>query len=230
MKIKELCNDDRPREKMVRKGAAALSNSELLAILLRTGSGKMNAVETAQSLIADNEGRLDNIAALSIERLCERKGIGPGKAVTIAAAFELGRRHTGELGSCTRIKVSSPEDAYRILIPYLRDLDHEECWVIFLNKANILTGKERISSGGMEATVMDSKLIIRRALEKKATGIILAHNHPSGSAYPSTADINQTKILKAALNTCDIVLTDHIIIGAGGGYYSFNDEMLSKGL
>ena len=225
MRLKELCLDDRPREKMVEKGPAALSNAELLAIMIRTGTGKMNVVEVARALLHSAEGRLNAIADMSLDKLCSVSGIGPGKAVTIAAAFELGRRSAAELIVADRISVSSPKVVFRMMLPLLRGLDHEECWVIFLNRANYVLGKERMSVGGLESTVVDVKSILRRALEKKASGVILVHNHPSGSAMPGQADIRQTGLLKKALQTCEIQLLDHVIV-AEDSWYSFADEQL----
>ena len=225
MRLKELCLDDRPREKMVEKGPAALSNAELLAIMIRTGTGKMNVVEVARALLHSAEGRLNAIADMSLDKLCSVSGIGPGKAVTIAAAFELGRRSAAELIVADRISVSSPKVVFRMMLPLLRGLGHEECWAIFLNRANYVLGKERMSVGGLESTVVDVKSILRRALEKKASGVILVHNHPSGSAMPGQADIRQTGLLKKALQTCEIQLLDHVIV-AEDSWYSFADEQL----
>lgn len=227
MKIKELSLDERPREKMMEKGAAALSNAELLAIMLRTGTGGMNAVETARELLGSCDNRINEVAAMSVERLCRTKGIGPGKAVCVAAAFELGRRCAEESAKEVRRSISSPRTAARILAPNMRDLDHEECWVLFLNRANHLLGKERITVGSGDSTLIDIRTIIRKAIEKKASGIILAHNHPSGSPAPGKADIEETRRLKKALNTCDIALIDHIIVTANA-FYSFSDEVSEK--
>lgn len=225
MRLKDLCLDDRPREKMVEKGSAALSNAELLAIMIRTGTGKMNVVDVARALLAEAEGRLNSIADMSMEKLCSVSGIGPSKAVTIAAAFELGKRCAMELAVPEKVAVSSPKVVFRMMLPLLRGLDHEECWAIFLNRANFVLGKERMSVGGLESTVMDIKAILRRALERKASGVILVHNHPSGSAMPGHADIKQTGALKKALQTCEIHLIDHVVI-AEDSWYSFADERL----
>lgn len=227
MKVKEMSLDERPREKMLEKGADALSNAELLAIMLRTGTGGMNVIETARALLASCGNRINEVAGLSTDGLCQIKGIGPGKAVSIAAAFELGRRCAAEAAREEHTSVSSPKAAVRLLFPHLRDLDHEECWVLFLNRANYLISKERITTGSGDATLIDIRTIIRRAIEKKASGIILAHNHPSGNAMPGKADIEETARLKKALNTCDIVLIDHIVI-ASKSYYSFSDEEMCR--
>ena len=225
MKMKELCLDDRPREKMLDKGPSALSNAELLAIMIRTGTGKMNAADVARTLLQKAGGRLNEVADMPMEKLCSVSGIGKSKAVTIAAAFELGRRCALELAIQEKVAVSSPKTVFRMMLPLLKGLDHEECWAIFLNRANYVLGKERMSVGSLESTVMDVKAILRRALERKATGVILVHNHPSGSALPGQADIRQTGILKKALQTCEISLIDHVVI-AEDSWYSFADEQL----
>jgi DNA repair protein RadC len=225
MRLKELCLDDRPREKMLEKGPGALSNAELLAIMIRTGTGKMNVVDVARTLLSSAEGRLNAIADMPMERLCSVSGIGRSKAVTIAAAFELGRRCSMELAVPDKVAVSSPKVVFRMMLPFLRGLDHEECWAMFLNRANYVLGKERMSVGGLESTVVDVKTILRRALERKASGVILVHNHPSGSAMPGQADIRQTAVLKKALQTCEIQLVDHVVV-AEDSWYSFADERL----
>lgn len=225
MKMKELCQDERPREKLIEKGAGALSNAELLAIMLRTGSGKSNAIDLAREMLVGAGGTLNSVSAMPLERLCGFNGIGPGKAATVIAAFELGRRAFTEQNAASDRTVSNPKEVFRMMIPHMKALDHEECWAVFLNRANILIGKEMMSSGGLEVTVVDSKTIVRRAIEKKASGLILVHNHPSGNARPGSADIRQTDILRKALATCEISLIDHVII-ASDCYYSFADEEL----
>ena len=227
MKMKELCEDDRPREKMMRSGAVSLSNAELLAILLRTGTGKMNVLEVAREILREADGRLSEVAGMSVERLCHVDGIGPGKAVSVAAAFELGKRVAAEDGVEKMPQMDSPRRVYMNMLPQLRDIRHEECWVLFLNHANRLIGKEMVSKGGMDSTAVDKRVILRRVLERKASGIILVHNHPSGSPYPSVEDIRQTKELGKALASCDLHLVDHVII-AGRTYYSFSDERVEE--
>ena len=223
MKIKDLFRDERPRERLLKNGAGSLSNVELLAILLRTGTRRMNAVELARHLLEDTEGKVGDIASMSIDRLLKLNGVGPAKAAALAASFELGRRCALENISTKRKSIASPATVYRLMIPHMKTLDHEECWVLYLNRSNHLIGKEMMSSGGLESTVMDCKSIVRRALEKKASGVILVHNHPSGSPLPGVADIKQTQSLKNALKTCDISLIDHVVI-AESSYYSFADE------
>ncbi len=225
MKLKELCIDDRPREKMLEKGPSSLSNAELLAIMIRTGTGKMNVVDVARTLLHTAEGRLNAIADMPMEKLCSISGIGRSKAVTIAAAFELGRRSAAEKIVQDRVPISSPKDVFRMMLPFMRGLDHEECWAVFLNRANYVLGKDRMSVGGLDSTTMDVKAVLRRALDRKASGVILVHNHPSGSALPGQADIRQTALLKKALQTCEIQLVDHVVI-AEDNWYSFADEQL----
>ena len=227
MRMKELCNDERPREKLLEKGPEALSNAELIAIMLRTGTGKMNAIDLGRELLRSGGGTLNSVAAMPLECLCALDGIGPGKAATVVAAFELGRRAFSEDALDGMRTISDPRTVYHLMIPHMKGLDHEECWVLFLNRANILIGKEKMTSGGLEATVIDCKMIVRRALERKASSVILVHNHPSGNAMPGTADITQTGILKKALATCELCLTDHVII-ADKEYYSFADEQLTN--
>ena len=214
-----------PREKMLAKGAGALSNTELLAILLRVGRNGMNVIDVARELLMSGDGTLAGLAEMSIEKLRQIDGVGPSKAVTIAAAFELGRRASLKAALDSGGALSSPHKVFSIMQPIMRDLDHEECWVLFLNKANRLISKEMMSSGGLDSTIIDNKTIIRKAIDKKASSIILTHNHPSGSALPSKADIDQTQALSKALKTCDLGLLDHIII-ARDSYYSFADEEL----
>lgn len=225
MRLKEMCADEMPREKMMSKGAEVLSNTELLAILLRTGRDGKNVIDMARELLMDAGGQLGGIAAMTIENLCRVRGIGPGKAVTLAAAFELGRRAATERFNDSTGPLTSPRTVFRLMQPLTKDLDHEECWILLLNKANRLISKEKMSSGGLDSTIIDTKAIIRKAIDKRASAVILVHNHPSGSAFPSVADINQTKALNKALKTCDLSLLDHVIL-AKDSYYSFADEQL----
>lgn len=225
MRLKEMCVDEMPRERMLEKGAAALSNVELLAILLRTGRDGQNVIDMARELLQSGDGSLTGIAEMSIDRLRVINGIGPSKAVTIAAAFELGRRASLKAALDSGSSLSSPQKVFEIMQPLLRDLDHEECWILFLNNANRMTGREMISCGGLDSTIIDNRAIIRKALDKKASAVILVHNHPSGSALPSKADITHTQTLNKALKTCDLALLDHVIISRDA-YYSFADERL----
>ena len=212
MKMKELCQDDRPREKMLSKGKDSLSNAELLAILLRTGTGGQNAVETARSLLQLAGGSLSELSGLSVERMCGIAGIGSGKAATIAAALELGRRAGAEKSGIRKVSVTDAGMVWRMMRTQMKEMRHEECWVIYLNRANYVMARERFSIGGLESTVVDVKMIVRTALEKLASGIILVHNHPSGNPLPGSADIRVTERLKKALDTFDISLVDHVIV------------------
>jgi DNA repair protein RadC len=223
MRLKEMCADEMPREKLINKGPEALSNVELLAILLRTGRGGANVIDVAREILLGAEEKLANLALMNIGNLCRTSGVGPGKAVTLAAAFELGRRVSVELATGSKMALSTPQAVYRLMLPVMRDLDHEECWALYLNKSNKLLSKERLTIGGMDSTVIDNRMVLRKALDNKATGLILVHNHPSGSALPSNADLEQTRSLNKALKTCGISLVDHVII-AGNSYYSFADE------
>lgn len=228
MKIKDLCAEERPREKMLARGADALTNAELLAILLRTGAGGRNVVDVARELLKASGERLGNVASLSVERLKQVNGIGPGKAVSIVAAFELGRRLALESGQEMCVRLDSPSKVYRIMLPLLRDLSHEECWSLFLNRSNALIAKEKMTFGGQDFTLFDKRVIIRRALEHKSSAVIIVHNHPSGNPMPSVEDINQTKDLHRALSSCGLQLLDHVIV-AKGSYYSFSDEQVVHG-
>ena len=220
--IKEWQAEERPREKMATRGADALSNAELLAIILHTGDSKRTAVDLARELIDFADGSLSNLAAMTPERMSSLKGIGPAKAITIAAAVELGKRIA--LDRCEELPaIYSSKVVADMMIPQMSGLLHEECWVLYLNRANRLIGKERISIGGVAATVMDIKIITKKAVEKLAGSIILLHNHPSGSVIPSSEDKRQTLALRKAVSLFDIDLMDHIIVGKNR-YFSFCDE------
>ena len=225
MRLKELCADELPREKMMTKGCEALSNTELLAILLRVGRNGKNVIDLARELLLSGGGSIETLAGMSIDRLCSISGIGPSKAVTIAAALELGRRAVNDRSDTPTL--SSPKAVFRLMQPQMKHLTHEECWILLLNKGNRLISKERISSGGLESTIIDNRIIIRKAIDKNASAVILVHNHPSGNALPSLPDIKQTESLNKALKTCDLSLLDHIII-AKDAYYSFADEVLTE--
>jgi DNA repair protein RadC len=229
MKLKELNKQERPREKMIARGASALTDVELLAILLRTGTARSNVVDVARDLLRSADDRLGEVAAMSLEKIRQVDGIGPSKAVAVAAAFELGRRLSLEAGTENVTRMDSPAKVYRMMLPLLRDLDHEECWALFLGKSNGLLAKERMTAGGQDFTLVDKRVVIRRAIERKASGVILVHNHPSGSPMPSVEDINQTRDLNRALSACGLQLVDHVIV-AGGGFYSFSDEQVVESL
>ena len=223
MKIKELCADERPREKMFSKGAGAMSNAELLAILIGSGTKNQNVLEVANRLLATVEGDLSRIAAMDPSDVMAMDGIGRVRYTSIAAALELGKRCCLEARGIEKVPVCSPRTAYRLMIPVMKGLKHEEFWLILLNRANYVLRKEMVSRGGISSTVVDSKLIVKRALDTHATGVILVHNHPSGNPRPGREDLVQTKDIKKALGTFDISLVDHIIV-CDDSLFSFADE------
>lgn len=224
LNIKAWAEDDRPREKLITKGRQALSDAELLAILLSSGNKNETAVQLAQRILSSHKNSINQLAKLQLNDLKKFKGVGEAKAVTIAAALEIGRRRTDE-GVEEKLKISSSAQAYQVLKSKLNDLPHEEFWVIFMNRNNLVMKTECISRGGVSGTIVDIRLILKPAIECLASGIILAHNHPSGNLKPSQEDILLTKKVKEASKVMDIVLQDHIIIG-DGAYLSMVDENL----
>lgn len=220
--IKSWAEEDRPREKLLLKGRAALSDAELMAILLGSGTAKLSAVDVAKLVLASTGNDLNQLAKLSVKELMRHKGIGEAKAITIVAALELGRRRK-ETAAAERTTITCSTDIYNLVRPNLQDLPHEEFWVIMLNRANVVMRQEKISSGGVAGTVADPKMIFKHALEQLASSIILVHNHPSGNRQPSAADIALTKKLKEAGKFLDLPVLDHLIY-TDRGYYSFMDE------
>lgn len=221
--ITSWAEEDRPREKLLAKGKHALSDAELIAILLGSGSREETAVGLAQKILKYADNNLIDLGRCSLAEFQNFKGIGEAKAITIAAAMELGRRR-----QMTNVKdrpqIKSSSDAYSAIAPILIDLAHEEFWILQLNRSNIVIGKELISTGGVSGTVVDAKMLFRKALVKPgATSIILCHNHPSGNLQPSQADIILTKKLKKAGEFLDMTVYDHLIVSQRG-YYSFADE------
>ena len=215
--------EDRPREKLLSKGKQALSDAELIAILLGSGSREETAVGLAQRILQSVENNLVDLGNCSLAELQRFKGIGEAKAITIAAAAELGRRRQFTEPK-KKPQITSSNDAYKIIAPILMDLAHEEFWILILNRNNIVIGKEKISSGGVAGTVVDAKNVFLRAIQKeRATGIILCHNHPSGNLKPSQADILLTKKIKGGGQLIDITVHDHLIISEKG-YFSFADD------
>lgn len=220
--IKGWSPDDRPREKLLHKGTSALSDAELIAILLGTGTTNLSAVDVAKNLLQQAGNELSQLARLTIKDLTRLKGIGEAKAITVVAALELGRRRKlTETPDKTRI--SSSRAAYDFLYAELTDLSHEEFWVILLNRANRVIRKKRISEGGVSGTIADPKIIYKSALDELASGIIVAHNHPSGNLTASQSDIDLTHKLKEAGKFLEIQLLDHLIF-CGEKYFSFADE------
>ena len=220
--IKSLSEDDRPREKLAAHGRQSLSDAELLAIILGSGNKNETAVQLAQRMLSENQNNINQIAKLSLAELKKYNGVGEAKAVNIAAAFELGRRKT-DLETTQKIKISSSVIAYKLLQKRLSDLPHEEFWILILNRANQVIKEEYLSKGGISGTVVDVRLICKSAIENNASGIVVAHNHPSGHIQPSLEDKTITKKLKDALKTFEITLLDHLIIG-DQAYFSFADE------
>lgn len=228
MKIFDLCASERPREKMLCHGASALGNSELLAILLRSGTPEESALDLANKLLSSVDGSLCDLFQMSAESIGSIKGIGPCKATSILAAFELGKRFLQEEASAIRKPVVASRSIYEVMIPFMKGLGHEECWAVFLNERNYITGKEKVNIGALESTVIDVRRIVRRALERNASGIIIVHNHPSGSPQPSTADIKVTEAMHNAADACSLSLVDHVII-ANDSFFSFAEEKTYKG-
>ena len=227
MKIADLDRAERPREKLRRLGARDLTNAELVAVLLRTGVGGINAMEAAQELLRSAGWHLPSLAAASVETLCRQKSVGINKALTLQAAFELGRRVAGSPDLPDGRRLATPEAVYRLMLPRLCGLDHEECWALYLNTAGRLLADEKLTSGSQDATIIDPRAVTRRALEHRARSVILVHNHPSGSPLPGENDLRETRALKQALNTFRIDLKDHVIL-AGDSYFSFADERVVR--
>lgn len=222
--IKEWAKDDRPREKLLVQGAENLSNSELLAILIHHGNREKTAVDLAKEVLKLGKDNLGELGRLSVKDLMKIKGIGEAKAISIAAALELGRRRQSAL-SLQKTAVSSSADIAGYLQTKFSDYRHEVFAVLFLNRANKINHFEIVSEGGITGTVADPRIILRKALEEDAVNIILCHNHPSGSLKPSRADEQLTTKIKEAARFFDITVIDHIIV-SGEGYYSFADEGL----
>lgn len=220
--IKNWAIDDRPREKLFSKGPASLSDSELLAILINTGSKQKSAVELAREVLQLGKNNLSELGKLSVNDLMKIKGIGEAKAITLAAALELGRRRQAS-GALNKSSIRSSNDIAEYLKTTLKDYQYEVFAVIFLNQANKINHFEIISKGGITGTVADPRVILKKALEKEAVSIVLCHNHPSGSLKPSRADEELTLKIKEAAKYFDIKVMDHIIVSEDG-FYSFADE------
>lgn len=224
LNIKQWAEEDRPREKLLLKGKNALSDAELIAILISSGNKNETAVELAKRILASVNNDLNQLAKLNLTDLMKFNGIGEAKAITIAAALELGRRRK-ESTEEKKIKIGSSKNAYEAINDVLSDLPHEEFWVLYLNRKNEVIKKENISKGGIVGTVADGKIIFKHAVNHLASAIILCHNHPSGNLKPSDADIKLTKKLKEIGQLMDTPVVDHIIIG-NNNYFSFADENL----
>ena len=222
LSIKSWAEEDRPREKLLQKGKRALSDAELIAILIGSGSANETAVELSKRILAGADNNLNQLGKMSVGELTRYKGIGEAKAISIVAALELGaRRQVSE--AVVRSTITSSTDVYNMLSPVIADLPHEEFWVLYLNRANKVILKESVSQGGVSGTVADVRIIMKKALELLASGIILAHNHPSGNTKPSQADNNLTKRIRQAGELLEIQVLDHLIV-TDNGYYSYADE------
>jgi DNA repair protein RadC len=224
LSIKNWAEEDRPREKLLLKGKSSLTEVELIAIIIGSGTSKLSAVEVARSILSAHENDLHQIARLSITDLKKFKGIGTAKAIAIIAALELGRRR--KEGAVThKPKISDAQGVYQLMKPELLDLNHEQFWLLLLKRNNEVIQKIQLSKGGVSGTVVDAKLIFKHAVELLASSIILVHNHPSGNHQPSTADIKITNQLKEAGRVMDIPILDHVIF-TNERYFSFADESI----
>ncbi|MBA3985297.1 MAG: DNA repair protein RadC [Flavobacteriales bacterium] len=220
--IKNWSEDDRPREKLLQKGKGALSDAELIAILIASGSRNESAVSLSQRILASAENNLNTLGKLTIKQLMEFKGIGQAKAITIAAAMELGRRRRA--GEALELKkITSSLSVFELMQPILGELPHEEFWILYLNNSNKVIQKIQLSKGGITGTLVDVRLVIKTALEVGAVALILAHNHPSGTLQPSEQDTALTQKLKSGAASLDIKVLDHIIV-TEKSYFSFADE------
>jgi len=220
--IKNWSDDDKPREKLAQKGRSVLSDAELVAILIRSGSKKESAVELSKKILATVDYDLNKLGRLSLKQLIQFKGIGDAKAIAIIAALELGKRRREETPK-KRFKISDSKSAFQLLQPTIGELPHEEFWIIYLNNANTVIHTVQLSKGGITGTLVDVRLAMKYALELGAVAIILAHNHPSGILKPSKADRQITAKLQRAAQTLDIQVLDHIII-TREDYFSFADH------
>ncbi|MEZ0129357.1 DNA repair protein RadC [Flavobacterium sp. LBUM151] len=221
--ISDWSEEDRPREKLMLKGKEALSNAELIAILIGSGSRKESAVDLSRRILASVDHNLNSLTKLTISQLMNFKGIGEAKAITIISALELGRRQRSEDALQFEDKITSSKVVFEIMQPIIGQLSHEEFWVLFLNNSNKVISKSQLSKGGITGTIVDARMVFKLALESGATSLILCHNHPSGSLIPSTADKEITKKLKRAGESLDVKVLDHLII-TETKYYSFVDE------
>lgn len=225
IKISEMSANDRPREKLLLKGISSLTNTEILAILLGSGSKEESVVDLSSRILKDNSNSFEELGKCSVRELVNRyKGVGPAKAVIVCAATELARRCRFEKISEVK-KVRCSEDVFNYFEPQVSHVNHEEFWVMYLNRANGILSHECLSKGGISGTVIDRRILFSHALERKATSMIVCHNHPSGNIRPSDADMAITKKINNAGKIMDIELLDHIIIG-GGTYFSFADNSL----
>lgn len=222
--IKSWAEEDRPREKLLLKGKAALSDAELIGILIGSGTPKLTAVDVAKLILTAVNNDLNELAKLTVNDLKKHKGIGEAKAIAIVSALELGRRRK-ETAAAAKTKITCSTDIYHYIKPQFLDLPHEEFWIILLNRANVVMKKIPVSTGGVAGTVADPKIIFKQAIEHLASAIVLVHNHPSGNLKPSAADIALTRKMKEAGALLDLPILDHLIF-TEHDYYSFADEGL----
>ncbi len=222
LKIKDWAVEDRPREKLLKKGILSLSDAELIALLIGSGTRNESAVELAKKVLKNANNNLNELGKLEIKDLQKNKGIGEAKAITIMAALELGRRRK-VADIIDKQKISSSNDVFELFQPLLGDLPHEEFWILLLNRSNKIIDRFKISQGGVSGTVIDVRLILKAAIEKLASSIILCHNHPSGNKMPSDADDSITQKLIDGGKLLDIKVLDHIII-ADTQFFSYADE------
>ena len=222
--IKNWSQDDQPREKLRDKGKLSLSDAELVAILIGSGNPGESAVSLSQRILASVDNSLSALGKCTLKQLMEFKGIGEAKAITIAAALELGRRRRGQ-DALEQVSINSSNAVFEVMQPIIGELDHEEFWILYLNNSNKIILKSQLSKGGITGTLVDVRLVLKTALEVGATGLILAHNHPSGTLKPSTADKQLTQKLKVASESLDIKILDHLII-TESAYFSFADETI----
>ncbi|MDN5200786.1 DNA repair protein RadC [Fulvivirgaceae bacterium BMA10] len=222
LKILDWAKEDRPREKLLSKGKATLSNAELIGILIGSGTKSLSAVDIAKIILKDVGNDINQLAKLDVNDLRKFRGIGEARAITIVSALELGRRRR-KTESAERPKIRCSQDAYDLIRPDLLDQPNEFFWIILMNRANSVIKKHTISTGGLSGTVADPKMIFKAALENRASAVILVHNHPSGNLQPSQADILLTKKLKDAGKVMEIPILDHIIF-TDESYFSFADE------
>lgn len=219
--INQWAEDDRPREKLQLKGKSSLSDSELLAILIGSGSRNESAVQLCQRILISSNNNLNQLSKLSINQLTQFKGMGEAKAISIVAALELGRRRRIE-DATELTQITSSKKIFEIMQPIIGELPHEEFWVLYLNNSNKVIHKSQISKGGITGTVVDNRMVFKKAFEFHATSIILCHNHPSGKLQASESDLFLTKRIKQAGQTLDVIVQDHVII-TEFGYLSFRD-------
>jgi len=222
--IKSWAEDDRPREKLLLKGKTVLSDAELIAILIGSGSRNESAVDLSKRILNSIENNLNKLGKLTVSDLQKFKGIGEAKAISIITALELGRRRRLEV-ALEVPKITSSKNVFEIMQPLIGELQHEEFWIVYLNNSNKVLFREQSSKGGLTGTLVDVRLVFKKALDLFATAIILCHNHPSGKLQPSASDKSITSKLKLAGETLDIKVLDHIII-TENAYFSFADENL----